>query len=159
VDGHLLKERVVGLRLEYWSIAPQEYRATCAVLLRLKEGLDPRLWHLVFLRVSQINGCAFCVDNHATQALQAGESARRLNALALWRDTPLFSDTERAALAWAERVTRLGDRGPSDEAFQSLRANFSDKQVVTLTLAIALINALNRLAIGFGRTPTLEQVS
>jgi len=159
VDGHLLKEKFVALRLEYWSIAPQEYRATCAVLLKLKDGLDPRLWDLVFLRVSQINGCAFCVDNHAAQALQDGESARRLNALALWRDTPLFSDTERAALAWAERVTRLGDHGPSDEAFQSLQAHFSDKQVVTLTLAIALINALNRLAIGFGRTPTLTQDS
>ena len=149
----------MALRLEYWSIAPQEYRATCAVLLQLKEGLDPCLWDLVFLRVSQINGCAFCVDNHAAQALQAGESARRLNALALWRDTPLFSDAERAALAWAEGVTRLGDRGPSDEAFQSLRAHFSDKQVVTLTLAIGLINGLNRLAIGFGRTPGEEPLS
>lgn len=149
----------MGLRLEYWSIAPQEYRATCAVLLKLREGLDLRLWDLVFLRVSQINGCSFCIDNHAAQALESGESARRLNLLALWRETPLFSDSERAALAWAERVTRLGDHGPSDEAFESLRAHFSDKRVVTLTLAISLINALNRLAIGFGRTPALEPVS
>jgi AhpD family alkylhydroperoxidase len=149
----------VGLRLEYWSIAPQEYRATCAVLLKLREGLDLRLWDLIFLRVSQINGCSFCIDNHAAQALENGESARRLNLLALWRETPLFSDSERAALAWAERVTRLGDHGPSDEAFESLRAHFSDKQVVTLTLAISLINALNRLAIGFGRSPALEPAS
>jgi AhpD family alkylhydroperoxidase len=149
----------VGLRLEYWSIAPQEYRATCAVLLKLREGLDLRLWDLIFLRVSQINGCSFCIDNHAAQALENGERARRLNLLALWRETPLFSDSERAALAWAERVTRLGDHGPSDEAFESLRAHFSDKQVVTLTLAISLINALNRLAIGFGRTPALEPAS
>jgi AhpD family alkylhydroperoxidase len=159
VDGHLLRRIFVALRLEYWSIAPQEYRATCAVLLQLREGLDPRLWDLLFLRVSQINGCSFCVDSHAMQALEAGESARRLHALSLWRDTPLFSDTERAALAWAERVTRLGDHGPSDEAFQSLRPYFSDKQIVTLTLAISLINALNRLAIACGRTPTVEQAS
>jgi AhpD family alkylhydroperoxidase len=147
----------VALRLEYWSIAPQEYRATCAVLLKLREGLDPRLWDLLFLRVSQINGCAFCVDSHATQALEAGESARRLHSLALWRETPFFSDAERAALAWAERMTRLGEHGPSDEAFQSLRPHYSDKQIVTLTLAISLINALNRLAIACGRTPTLKQ--
>jgi AhpD family alkylhydroperoxidase len=159
VDGHLLKGKSVALRLEYWNIAPQEYRATCTVLLKLREGLDLRLWDLIFLRVSQINGCSFCVDNHAAQALENGESARRLSLLALWRETPLFSDSERAALAWAERLTRLGDHGPSDEAFQSLRAHFSDKQVVTLTLAISLINALNRLAIGFGRTPALEPVS
>jgi AhpD family alkylhydroperoxidase len=149
----------VGLRLEYWSIAPQEYRSTCAVLLKLREGLDLRLWDLIFLRVSQINGCSFCIDNHAAQALENGESARRLNLLALWRETPLFSAGERAALAWAERVTRLGDHGPSDEAFESLRPHFSDKQVVTLTLAISLINALNRLAIGFGRTPDLQPAS
>jgi AhpD family alkylhydroperoxidase len=159
VDGHLLKESVVALRLEYWSIAPQEYRAICAVQQRLMEDLDSRLRDLVFLRVSQINGCAFCLDVHGMEALQAGESARRLNALALWHETPLFSDAERAALAWAERVTRLGDRGPSDEAFQSLRTHFSDKQIVTLTLAIAMTNALTRVAIGFGRTPAPEPVS
>ena len=159
MDGHLLKESVVALRLEYWSIAPQEYRAIIAALLGLKAGLDPRLWDLVFLRVSQINGCAFCVDTHGMEALQAGESARRLNALAVWRESPVFSGTERAALAWAERVTRLGDSGPSDEVFESLRAHLSDKEVVTLTLAIGLMNALNRVAIGFGRTPSTEQLS
>jgi AhpD family alkylhydroperoxidase len=159
VDGHSLKESVVALRLEYWSIAPKEYRAICAVQQQLMEGLDSRLGDLIFLRVSQINGCAFCLDVHGMEALQAGESARRLNALALWHETPLFCDAERAALAWAERVTRLGDRGPSDEVFQSLRTHFSDKQIVTLTLAIALTNALNRVAIGFGRTPAPEPVS
>jgi AhpD family alkylhydroperoxidase len=159
VDGYSLKGTFVGLRLEYWSIAPQEYRATCTVLLQMRESMDPRLWDLLFMRISQINGCAFCVDSHAAQALEAGESTRRLNALALWRHTPFFSDAERAALAWAEKVTRLGDHGPSDAAFQSLRPHFSDKQLVTLTLAISLINALTRLAIAFGRTPALEQDS
>jgi AhpD family alkylhydroperoxidase len=159
MDGCLLKEGVVALRLEYWTIAPQEYRAIFAVLMKLKEDLDPRLWDLVFLRISQINGCAFCVDIHGMEALQDGEEVRRLNSLAVWREVPLFSDTERAALAWAEKVTRLGDRGPADEDFRALQAHLSDRQVVKLTMAIALMNALNRVAIGFGRTPASEQAA
>jgi AhpD family alkylhydroperoxidase len=146
----------VSLRLEYWSILPQEYKALFAVLLKLKAGVNERLWNLLFLRVSQINGCAFCVDTHGMEALQEGESPRRLNALAVWREAPLYSEPERAALAWAERLTKVSEPGLFDEIYLALKAHFSDQEIVALTFGISLMNALNRVAIGFGRTPALD---
>jgi AhpD family alkylhydroperoxidase len=153
------QEKSVSLRLEYWSAAPEEYRALLSALAKLKAGLEARLWDLVFVRVSQINGCSFCVDTHATEALNAGESPRRLNALAVWRDAPLFTEQERAALAWAERLTRVSDPGSFDETYGSLRPHFPDKEIAVLTFAISLMNSLNRVAIGFGRTPAVEAAS
>lgn len=146
----------MSLRSQYWSVAPAEHRALLSVWPRLKAVLGDSLVDLVFVRVSQMNGCAFCVDTHTNEALQRGESQRRLNGLVVWRDTPFFSEPERAALAWAELLTRVSDHGPLDESYDRLKSFFAEKEIVVLTFAISLINALNRVAIGFGRTPVSE---
>jgi len=143
----------MSTRLEYWEIAPNEYRALISLSLRLRAALEPRLSDLVLLRVSQMNGCSFCVDSHASEARKAGESERRLAALPVWRDTPFFSAPERAALEWAERLTHLRDRGRLDEPYDALRPHFSERQIAVLTFSISFMNAMNRVAIGFGRGP------
>ncbi|MFY0989603.1 carboxymuconolactone decarboxylase family protein [Halomonas sp. C05BenzN] len=104
---------------------------------------------LVYTRVSQINGCAYCIDMHTQDARKAGESEQRLYALSAWRETPFFTPRERAALAWAEAHTLIAGRGIDDALFDATRAHFSEQGLVDLTLAICTINAWNRLAIGF----------
>jgi AhpD family alkylhydroperoxidase len=119
-----------------------------------QSGLPSRLVDLVFLRVSQINGCAYCIDSHSRDLLKAGVPAEHLVLVSVWREAAsLFTEQERAALGWAEAVTRLGDAGVSDAAFQGAAASFSEKQLVDLTLTIALMNAYNRIAISFRATP------
>jgi AhpD family alkylhydroperoxidase len=104
--------------------------------------------------VSQINGCAFCIDFHSRDLLKAGLSVEDLVLVAAWREAGnVFDEQEKAALAWAEAVTRLGDRGVSDEAFEAAAAVFNEKQLADLTIAIGLMNAYNRLAISFRTTP------
>ena len=143
----------MSTRLMYWQVAPDEYRALIGLQLRLKAALEPRLVDLILLRVSQINGCAFCVDAHASEARKAGETDRRIAALAVWRDTPFFSDVERAALDWAEQLTTLRDRSSLGGHYDALRLHFSDRQIAALTFSICVMNAVNRVAIGFGRRP------
>jgi uncharacterized peroxidase-related enzyme len=150
-------EVAVSLRLRYWSVFPREHEAVMAVLGKVTANLEPRLRDLLLLRVSQINGCAYCVDLHGAEALKAGESARRLNALAVWRETPFFSERERAALGWAEDVTTLPEPSALDEAYASLRALFSDQEIVALTFVVALMNSLNRMSIAFGRMPESDR--
>jgi AhpD family alkylhydroperoxidase len=119
-----------------------------------RSGLPPRLVSLVFLRVSQINGCAYCMDLHSRELLKAGLPVEHLVLVAAWREaSTLFSEQEQAALAWAEDVTRLGDRGVADNAFEAAVGVFGGKSLVDLTLAIALMNAYNRMAISFRATP------
>lgn len=115
--------------------------------------IESRLHALVELRVSQINGCAFCVDLHATEARAAGEREQRLDCLAAWRECQFFGEAERAALAWAEAVTDLPRQGAPETLYEDLKRHFSDEEVVDLTLIIAQMNAWNRLAVGFGRQP------
>lgn len=140
-------------RLDYHKLAPQ----AIAPLLKLEEylrqcGLDHRLLHLMKTRASQINGCAYCLDMHTKDARAAGESEQRLYALSAWRETPFFSERERAALALTERVTLIAENHEDDAAYGELRRQFSEKEILDLTLAIVAINAWNRLAITF-RTP------
>jgi AhpD family alkylhydroperoxidase len=116
-------------------------------------GLDPRLVDLVKLRASQINGCAFCVDLHTSDARKAGESERRLATVTVWRETPFFTDRERAALAWTESLTNIAQTHAPDEDYELLAAHFSPKEMADLTLVIATINAWNRFAIGFRKMP------
>ena len=116
-------------------------------------SLEAGLVHLVFLRVSQLNGCAYCVDAHTQEALAAGEAPQRLYDLTVWRETPFFSERERAALAWAEAMTRLPGGPPPEGLHDETRRHFSEQEFVDLTLAIATINALNRVGIGFGAQP------
>ena len=116
-------------------------------------GLDPQLLHLIKMRASQINGCAFCLDMHSLEARAAGETEQRLYTLDAWRETPFFSERERAALAWTEAVTRVGDTHVPDEVFEEVKRQFSEKEIVDLTLALGMINLWNRMAISLRAVP------
>ena len=118
-----------------------------------KSSLEKEIKHLVDLRVSQINGCAFCVDMHVKEARIDGERELRLHHVAVWRESPLFNDRERAALEWAELLTKLPPHGVSDADFQAARKVFSESELSDLTFAIITINSWNRLSIGFAAEP------
>ena len=116
-------------------------------------GLEHSLLELVKLRASQVNGCAFCVDMHSADARKGGETERRLHAVSVWRETPFFTPRERAALAWTEAVTAISTSGAPDDVHEALAAQFTEKERMDLTLAIAMINSWNRLAIAFRKMP------
>jgi AhpD family alkylhydroperoxidase len=138
------------MRIEYAKVAPGALRAVYGLEEYVRQsGLDHGLVKLVKLRASYINGCAYCVDMHTKEARAAGESEQRLYAIPVWRETPFFSERERAALAWTEAVTHLGHDGVSDELFASTREHFSDQELVNLTMAVIAINSWNRLAVTF----------
>jgi AhpD family alkylhydroperoxidase len=120
-------------------------------------GLERSLIELVKLRASQINGCAFCIDMHTKDARAAGETEQRLYLLDAWRESPFYSDRERAALAWAEAVTRVSERHVPDEVYQEAGRHFSDKELVDLNWVVVAINAWNRLAISFRLPPGTYQ--
>jgi AhpD family alkylhydroperoxidase len=141
-------------RLNYKSTSPDGYRAFGAIHQYIaKCGLAPTLVHLVYLRVSQINGCAYCVDLHANDALSAGVAPQKLNQLVVFEESNLFSDQERAALAWAESLTLLTTTHAPDHAYERVSSYFSAKEVEDLSYAIALMNAFNRLGVGFRVPP------
>lgn len=140
-------------RLNYSTLSPEPIRRQMAMEKALAEsGLDPTIKHLVKIRASQINGCAYCIDMHTKDARAEGETEQRIYALSAWRETPFFTDKERAALAWTENVTHISG-GVSEEAFEAIREHFEDKELVDLTWAIASINAWNRIAISFRSVP------
>jgi AhpD family alkylhydroperoxidase len=118
-----------------------------------QSSIDHRLRHLIKLRVSQINGCAFCIDMHWKDARAAGESEQRLYALDAWEESPFYSDRERAALGWAEAVTNLHDGHVPDAAYDQVRSTFSEQEVSDLTFVASTINAWNRIAIPARTTP------
>ncbi len=137
-------------RLDYSSAAPGALKAMYAVETYAREsGLDRKLLELVKLRASQINGCAYCVDMHTKDARVLGETEQRLYAVVVWREAPFFTDRERAALAWTEAVTLVSDTGVPDDVYELARSQFSEKELVDLTMAIIAINGWNRLAISF----------
>ena len=142
-------------RMNYNAAAPVGMKALGAVHGYVqRSGLPARLIDLVYLRVSQINGCAYCIDMHSRDLLKAGLPVEHLVLVAAWREAGgIFSEQERAALAWAEEVTRLDERGVADSAFEAAAAVFGEKELVDLTLGIALMNAYNRIAISFRATP------
>lgn len=141
-------------RLDFINASPAAYQAMRGLENAIREsGLEHSLIELVKLRASQINGCGFCVDMHASDARKAGESERRLHAVAAWRETPFFTPRERAALAWTEALTRLAQQPALDGDYAALKEQFGDKEMVDLSLAIATINGWNRLAVGFGLQP------
>ena len=141
-------------RLDYAAIAPDGYKAFGRVHQYVATcGLEESLINLVYLRVSQINGCAYCVDTHTRDALKAGEDNRRLHNLITWREAPFFTERERAALTWAESLTLIALTHAPDADYEIVRRQFSEKEIVDLTYAVGLMNALNRLAIGVRRGP------
>jgi AhpD family alkylhydroperoxidase len=119
--------------------------------------LDPALRELVKFRASQINGCAYCLDMHSKDARANGETEQRLYALSAWRETPFFTDRERAALAWTEAITLISETHAPDSLYAEVREFFSEEELVDLTLAIVAINGWNRLAIGFRSVPGTYQ--
>jgi AhpD family alkylhydroperoxidase len=143
-------------RMNYNAASPAGMKALGAVHGYVRQsGLPSRLLNLVFLRVSQINGCAYCIDMHSRDLLKAGLPVEHLVLVAVWPEAAsIFDEQEKAALAWAEVVTRLGDRGVPDSAFGAAAAVFDQKQLTDLTIAIGLMNAYNRLSISFRATPT-----
>jgi AhpD family alkylhydroperoxidase len=144
-------------RLPWTDISPKTYQAMAGVGATLaKSSLGPVLIELVQSRVSQLNGCAFCVDRHTRELRKASEGWQRINSLVTWRETDLYSPRERAALNWAERMTRLVDQhGGRDADFDALKGQFSDQEIVELCWAIAAINSWNRMAIGM-QAPVAE---
>src|SRR5574337_1999142 len=137
-------------RIDYKTAAPEAYRTmqTIEAYVR-RSGLEHTLLELIKTRVSQINGCAHCLDMHTKEARAAGETEQRLYLLPAWREAPFYSDRERAALAWAEAVTLLKNQEVPDEVYQQARTEFDEKALVDLTLAIIAINGWNRLSVPF----------
>ncbi len=141
-------------RLDHRAIAPELFRALGGVNFALsKSTLSRILIELIFLRVSQLNGCAYCVDMHGDDLLKAGESMRRINAVAAWQESPFFSPSERAVFTWVEALTRLGNGPVADSIFELLREHFSEKEIVELTYCAAVINAWNRIGVGLSLVP------
>jgi AhpD family alkylhydroperoxidase len=129
-------------------VAPEAMRAMRSVEAYLKEsGLEHNLLHMIKLRASQMNGCAYCVDMHWKDARALGESEQRLYGLDAWQESPYYTDRERAALAWTEAVTNLHDGHVSDAVYDQVRSHFSEKELADLTWAIAAINTWNRVMI------------
>jgi AhpD family alkylhydroperoxidase len=144
-------------RLDYKTIAPEGYRAMAGLSRFVGEsGFDKTLAHLVKLRVSQINGCAYCCWLHSKDLRAAGVKQTHIDVLPAWREAPGFSGQERAALAWAEAVTLISQTHAPDDVYQEALAQFGDKLTVALTYLIIEINAWNRLAIPFRMEPPAD---
>ena len=145
-------------RTDFEKAAPGAMRAMLALEQYVRSsGVEDGLLHLVKLRASYLNGCAYCVDMHTKDARAAGESEQRLYAVPVWRETPFFTPRERAALAWTEAVTRLGGEGVPDSLFEEARRHFTDAELVNLTVGVIAINGWNRLAVTFRAEPGTYQ--
>lgn len=142
-------------RLDYNQIAPTGVRALGGVYgYILQCSLPPVLVDLVYLRVSQINNCAYCLDMHTRDLLKRGQKIEKIALVQAWAEAGnLFDTRERAALAWAETVTRVADHGVSDEAYEAARSVFDEREIIDLTIAVGLMNAYDRMAISFRNTP------
>jgi AhpD family alkylhydroperoxidase len=141
-------------RIAYFHVAPDAIKSLTPSRTYVEStSIGKPLRALVELRSSQINGCAYCVDMRSRKARHAGETQQRLDCLPEWRETSFFNDRERAALAWAESVTLVSQTGVPDSVYEEARKQFSQKELVDLTLIVAMINAWNRLAISFCHGP------
>lgn len=137
-------------RMNYYKAAPDTIKALMALETQVQStGLEKSLIELVKIRASQINGCAYCIHMHTEDARKRGETEQRIYLLDAWRESPLYSDRERAALAWTEAATLISQKRAPDDVYQQVRAQFSEEETVNLTMLIATINAWNRIAISF----------
>ena len=144
-------------RMNYYQAAPETIKALRAVEAQiLASGLEKSLIELVKTRASQINGCAYCINMHTADARKQGETEERLYLLNAWRESPLYTDRERAALAWTEALTLIAETHAPDDLYENVRAHFSEAETVNLTMLIATINAWNRLAISFRAMPPVK---
>lgn len=147
-------------RMNIFQAAPDAMKGMLAVEAAFeKSGLEHGLIELVKLRASQINGCAFCIHMHVTDAVKHGESHMRIHLLDAWRESPLFTDRERAALNWTETVTRVVETGAADEDYELLKVHFDEKEIAYLTVAIAAINFWNMLQISLRAVHPVEQAA
>ncbi|WP_433089261.1 carboxymuconolactone decarboxylase family protein [Dactylosporangium sp. CA-052675] len=143
-------------RMEWAKVVPEGYAVMSQLERYGRRTVEPRLLHLVKMRASIVNGCAFCLDMHAAEALADGEHQRRVLAVAAWRESTLFDARERAAFALTDALTRLGEDGVSDEVWDGARAHWSEEEVANLVLAIGIINVWNRIVVAGRRaTPPL----
>jgi AhpD family alkylhydroperoxidase len=141
-------------RIDYRKFAQEPLKHLLALEKYMAEsGLDLKLVHLLKMRASQINGCAYCLDMHSIDARAAGESEQRLYTLEAWRETSFFSERERAALAWTESVTLISQTHAPDDVYADLQKHFTEKEIVDLTLVVAMINLWNRIAISTRALP------
>jgi AhpD family alkylhydroperoxidase len=139
-------------RIHYTKVAPGAYHAMLALEKYLDaSGLEAPLLHLIKMRASQINGCAYCIDMHSKDLRAIGETEQRIYGLDAWRETPYYTDRERAALTWTEAVTLVREGHVEDSVYEEVKPHFTEKELGDLTVAVATINAWNRLAIA-GRT-------
>jgi len=141
-------------RIDYRRFAPEALKAMMSLESYLgNSSLDHKLLHMLKLRASQINGCAFCIDMHWKDARSLGETEQRLYGLDAWRESPYYTDRERAALAWTEAVTNISTSHAPDEVYEQLRKHFTEAEVVDLVYLISTINAWNRIAISLRAVP------
>jgi AhpD family alkylhydroperoxidase len=149
----------VKARLDFRKASPQADKAMMALHGFVRNcGLDHALLELVKLRASQLNGCAHCIDMHTKELRADGESEQRLYLLDAWRESPFYSDRERAALAWTEAVTLVTDGHVADDVYDEVSRQFSEEELVNLTMALVAINGANRLNIAFRTVPGSHQV-
>jgi AhpD family alkylhydroperoxidase len=134
-------------RFSLTDVNPEAYRHLIQLEALIARHVEPTLFHLIKLRASQINGCAFCLQMHTDQALRHGETPERMTALDAWEESPLYTDKERAALRWTEELTLISDSGASREAFDELKEHFSEEEIGWLIFAVVQINSWNRIAI------------
>ena len=145
-------------RIDFSKLTPEGYRAMSGLERYVRgSGLEPFLLELIKLRASQINGCAYCIDMHWKDARARGESEQRLYGLMAWRESPYYTERERAALAWTEAVTLIADNHVPDDLYEEVRQHFNETELVNLTLALVAINGWNRLAISFRTEPGTYQ--
>ena len=144
-------------RMNYYQAAPETLKALVALEAQIRaSGLEQSLIELVKTRASQINGCAYCIVMHTQDARKHGETEQRLYLLDAWREAPVYTDRERAALAWTEAVTLISETHAPDDVYNDVRAHFSEAETVNLTMLIATINTWNRLAISFRAMPPVK---
>lgn len=138
-------------RLNFAKVAPDAYKAVAALeqYVAKDSGLEPAIIHLIKLRASQINGCAYCVDMHVKESRHDGLSEQWINLMSVWQESPIYTPRERALLGWVEAVTLIAQTRAPDADYEALRAHFSEEDCVNITVAISTINVWNRLAVGF----------
>jgi len=137
----------MNARLDYRAASPQSFKAVLQLEQQVSSSLPKRLIHLIKLRASIINGCAYCVDMHVKEARHTGLGEQWINLVSVWREAAVYTEAERAVLAWTDAVTKIAETGAPDADFEALRAHFTDEEITKITVAIGVINLWNRLAV------------
>lgn len=137
-------------RFNFYKASPEAYKAVLSLEEFIQNsGLEPRFIHLIKLRASIINGCAFCVDMHVKESRHDGMSEQWINMMSVWKESPVYDARERALLGWVDAVTNIAQTGAPDDTYEALKAHFSEEEMTKITVAIGAINLWNRLAVGF----------